>query len=62
MATSWGVWDAADRRTTPRRDHAADEALPPEHVAELIAWIAAAPPGLVLPQVTVTPLLEQGWP
>jgi len=30
--------------------------------ADLIAWIAAAPAGLVLPQVTITPLHEHGWP
>jgi NAD(P)-dependent dehydrogenase (short-subunit alcohol dehydrogenase family) len=63
MATSWGEWDA-DARATPddRPDKAAEESLPPEQVADLIAWIAAAPPGLVLPQATITPLLEQGWP
>jgi hypothetical protein len=27
-----------------------------------IAWIVTAPPGLVQPQVTITPLQEQGWP
>ena len=62
MATSWGAWDAAGRHATTSRDHATDEALPPEHVADLIAWIAAAPPDLVLTQVTVTPLHEQDWP
>jgi NAD(P)-dependent dehydrogenase (short-subunit alcohol dehydrogenase family) len=63
MTTSWGVWDAAERTTSGRgSDRPADESLPPEQVADLIAWIAAAPAGLVLPQVTVTPLHEQGWP
>jgi NAD(P)-dependent dehydrogenase (short-subunit alcohol dehydrogenase family) len=63
MATSWGVWNPDDRRTSDgTNERAAEEALPPEQVADLIAWIVAAPAGLVLPQVTVTPLLEQGWP
>jgi NAD(P)-dependent dehydrogenase (short-subunit alcohol dehydrogenase family) len=63
MATSWGVWNADDRPTSDRtNERAADESLPPGQVADLIAWIVAAPAGLVLPQVTVTPLLEQGWP
>jgi NAD(P)-dependent dehydrogenase (short-subunit alcohol dehydrogenase family) len=63
MATSWGVWHADDRQTSNSSDErAADESLPPQQVADLIAWIVSAPAGLVLPQVTVTPLLEQGWP
>ena len=28
----------------------------------LLSWIVAAPSGLVLNQVTVTPLQERGWP
>jgi NAD(P)-dependent dehydrogenase (short-subunit alcohol dehydrogenase family) len=63
MATSWGVWNADDRQASDRgNERTADESLPPEEVADLIGWIVAAPSGLVLPQVTVTPLLEQGWP
>jgi len=63
MATSWGVWNADDRQPADRTaERAEDESLPPEQVADLIAWIVSAPPGLVLPQVTVTPLLEKGWP
>ena len=61
MGTSWGVWSPEDRRDPAERTGPAD-ALPPEQVAQLITWIAAAPPGLVLNEVTVTPLLEQGWP
>ena len=61
MDTSWGVWSPEERNDSAGRTGPAD-ALPPEQVAQLIAWIAAAPPGLVLNEVTVTPLLEQGWP
>jgi NADP-dependent 3-hydroxy acid dehydrogenase YdfG len=61
MATHWGTWSSEDRSghdeaRSPR------EALPPERVADFIAWIAAAPPELVLDEATVTPLAEQGWP
>ena len=61
MDTSWGVWSPEERRGAAAPTVPA-EALPPDQVAELITWIAAAPPGLVLNEVTVTPLLEQGWP
>ncbi len=61
MDTSWGVWSPQDRAgdaepTVPTH------ALPPEQVARLITWMAAAPAGLVLNEVTVTPLHEKGWP
>ena len=64
MATSWGAWSPDDRDGSGAQpaDRPADEALPPDQVADLIAWIVAAPGGLVLNQVTVTPLHEQGWP
>ncbi|MGY1988527.1 SDR family oxidoreductase [Blastococcus sp. SYSU DS0669] len=63
MATSWGVWDPGSRRAAATGD-APDprEALPPERVAELVSWLVRAPGELVLNQVTVTPLHEQGWP
>jgi len=57
MATHWGAWAAEDR---PAREPAAG--LPPERVAEFIAWIATAPRELVLDEAIVTPLDEQGWP
>ena len=60
MDTSWGVWNPADRGTSTPTVPA--DALPPEHVAQLIVWMAAAPLDLVLNEVTVTPLTEQGWP
>ena len=63
MATSWGVFDPADRRASgTATEQPEDEALPPDQVADLIAWIVAAPGGLVLNQITVTPLHEKGWP
>ena len=64
MATSWGVWDSEDRRIDAGQDcpQPDDEALPADQVADLVSWIVAAPRGLVLNQVTVTPLQERGWP
>jgi NAD(P)-dependent dehydrogenase (short-subunit alcohol dehydrogenase family) len=62
MATAWGVWDLAQRESSVGSDLSANEALPAGEVADLIAWIAAAPANLVLNEATVTPLLEQGWP
>jgi NAD(P)-dependent dehydrogenase (short-subunit alcohol dehydrogenase family) len=62
MATHWGTWSPADReRETPPRGEAADR-LPPEMVAAYIAWLATAPPELVVNESIVTPLDEQGWP
>lgn len=61
MDTSWGAWSAEDR--DPAAGGAASaESMPPEHVAQLIAWIAQSPSDMVLNEVTVTPLLEKGWP
>lgn len=61
MATHWGTWASADRseQSEARGPRAA---LPPDRVGDFIAWIAAAPPELVLDEAIVTPLEEQGWP
>jgi NADP-dependent 3-hydroxy acid dehydrogenase YdfG len=61
MDTSWGVWSPEDRTGSAESSEPADT-LAPDQVARLISWIAAAPPDVVLNEVTVTPLLEQGWP
>ncbi|WP_457974612.1 SDR family oxidoreductase [Arthrobacter sp. D1-17] len=61
MDTSWGSWTPSERGPrTAEADPAM--ALPPTHVAELITWIAASHPDMVLNEITVTPMLEQGWP
>lgn len=61
MDTSWGAWSPSERGDQAGEADSA-RALPPAHVAELITWIAASPPDMVLNEVTVTPMLEQGWP
>ena len=65
MATHWGQWSPAERsqKHSPEApEKQAHEALPPEHVARFITWLATAPPELVLDEVVVTPLEEQGYP
>ena len=62
MNTSWGTFDSsqrADGEVQPVDDR---EALDPATVADLIAWMATAPGQPLLNEVTMTPLLEGGWP
>ena len=62
MDTQWGAWTPDDRGQETAAAAPANESLPPGHVADLIAWIAMSPREMVLNEVTVTPLLEKGWP
>jgi NAD(P)-dependent dehydrogenase (short-subunit alcohol dehydrogenase family) len=62
MATQWGTFDPVQRSTRDREATPATQALPAEHVADLIVWIASAPHELVLNEAIVTPLQETGWP
>jgi len=60
MATHWGTWSPANRdrprHTTP------EDALPPEDVANYIAWLILAPAHLVVTEAVVAPIRERGWP
>jgi NAD(P)-dependent dehydrogenase (short-subunit alcohol dehydrogenase family) len=60
MATHWGAWSPADR-DQPSRAAPAD-ALPPEDVADYIAWLVCAPAHLIVAEAVVTPIRERGWP
>jgi NAD(P)-dependent dehydrogenase (short-subunit alcohol dehydrogenase family) len=63
MDTSWGTWASEERAANEESEAPQPEkSLPAGDVAALIAWMITAPSGMVLNQVTVTPLLEQGWP
>ena len=62
MATHWGSWSAEDRQAGDPQPTSPREALRPELVADLIVWIATAPPELVVNEAIVSPLDEQGWP
>ena len=62
MATHWGDWTPEERRDSARDGSRPEESLPPTEVADLLVWVSAAPKELVLNEVIVTPLEEQGWP
>jgi NAD(P)-dependent dehydrogenase (short-subunit alcohol dehydrogenase family) len=62
MATSWGTWSPEERHANAGEAPPAVRALPPAEVGALIVWIASRPPEVVLNEVIVTPLEEQGWP
>jgi len=62
MATHWGVWSSTERAVSQREPPPVTKALPPAEVASLIVWIAAAPAELVLNEVIISPLQEEGWP
>jgi NAD(P)-dependent dehydrogenase (short-subunit alcohol dehydrogenase family) len=62
MATSWGVWSPDEREQAQGGRPPASKALPPQEVAALVVWLAAAPAELVLNEAVVSPLEEQGWP
>ncbi|GHO85004.1 SDR family oxidoreductase [Dictyobacter formicarum] len=62
MATNWGAWGANARQARPENTRPVTKALPSTEVADLIVWMAAAPGELVLNEVVVSPLEEQGWP
>jgi NADP-dependent 3-hydroxy acid dehydrogenase YdfG len=62
MATHWGTWSSEDRDADDTQRARPGDALAPETVAAYIAWLATAPPELVVNESIVTPLNEQGWP
>jgi NADP-dependent 3-hydroxy acid dehydrogenase YdfG len=62
MATHWGTWQPEDRRDDDGEPADPETSLPPEAVADFIAWLATAPSALVVNEATVTPLREPGWP
>ena len=63
MATNWGAFSPEERNEEGEANEAAPptRVLPPERVADLIAWIAASPPGFVLTEGIVLPI-EEGMP
>ncbi len=62
MATHWGVWSSTQRAVSQLEPPPVTKALPPAEVASLIVWMAAAPAELVLNEVIISPLEEEGWP
>ncbi|MDQ3637529.1 MAG: SDR family oxidoreductase [Actinomycetota bacterium] len=61
MATNWGAFSPDERRQREPNGAPATRALPPEQVADFIAWFVASPPGFVLTEGIVLPI-EEGLP
>ena len=61
MATNWGAFSPDERRQREPDEVPATQALPPEHVADFIAWFVSSPPGFVLTEGIVLPI-EEGLP
>jgi NADP-dependent 3-hydroxy acid dehydrogenase YdfG len=60
MATHCGTWSSADR-DQPRQT-APEDALPPQDVADYIAWLVCGPAHLIVTEAVVAPIRERGWP
>jgi len=61
MATNWGAFTPEERQEGESNEASPTRVLPPERVAELIAWLAASPPEFVLTEGIVLPI-EEGLP
>lgn len=62
MATNWGAFAPGERKEEGEPNEAPPtRVLPPERVADLIAWLAASPPEFVLTEGIVLPI-EEGLP
>ncbi len=61
MATNWGAFSPEERQESEPPKASPTRALPPERVADLIAWLAASPPEFVLTEGIVLPI-EEGLP
>src|SRR5215211_6066673 len=48
MATNWGTWTPEERHESSREKSPPSQVLPPERVADFIAWFVASPPEFVL--------------
>lgn len=58
MATNWGAFSSTERKEGEPKEAPPTQELRPEHVADLIAWVAAAPPEFVLTEGLVLPIKE----
>jgi NAD(P)-dependent dehydrogenase (short-subunit alcohol dehydrogenase family) len=61
MATNWGAFSPEERQEGESNEAPPTRVLPPERVADLIAWLAASPPEFVLTEGIVLPI-EEGLP
>src|SRR5215203_417362 len=61
MATNWGAFSPEARQEGKPNEAPPTRALPPERVADMIAWLAASPSEFVLTEAIVLPI-EEGLP
>ena len=61
MATYWGAFSPEERQEGEPTKASPTRVLPPEQVADLIAWLAASPPEFVLTEGIILPI-EEGLP
>ncbi len=61
MSTNWGAFSPEERQEGESEKAPSTRVLPPERVAELIVWLAASPPEVVLTEGIVLPI-EEGIP
>jgi 3-oxoacyl-[acyl-carrier protein] reductase len=61
MATNWGAFSPEERQEGEPTKASPTRVLPPEQVADLIAWLAVSPPGFVLTEGIILPI-EEGLP
>src|SRR5215216_5987207 len=61
MSTNWGAFSPEERQEGESDEVPSTRVLPPERVAELIAWLAASPLEFVLTEGIVLPI-EEGMP
>ena len=61
MDTNWGAFSPEERRQSEPNEAPATQVLPPERVADFIAWFVASPPEFVLTEGIVLPI-EEGLP
>src|SRR5215212_3236037 len=61
MATNWGAFSPEERQEGGSKETSPTRVLPPEQVADLIAWLVASPSDFVLTEGIVLPI-EEGLP
>lgn len=61
MATNWGAWNPDERHANDQGSPSPGQVLPPERVADYIAWFVSSPPEFVLTEGIITPI-EEGLP
>ena len=61
MDTNWGAFSPEERQEGGSNEASPTRVLPPERVADLIAWLVASPSEFVLTEGIVLPI-EEGLP